>query len=207
MVNELVNVRDKHRGLKKTLKIFLIVFVVLFLLIIVFAAGYLLKKPTYVEVFIENPLINIVEANTNIEGEVDVPAVIEQAVIEFDEDYINYLLAALGTGYLHKSLVGGDPFLELVMNDGSENEIWHAEVIEGMPNSALGEIDNEDLRITISKEEAVKAILSEDIGQFMKDSYSQGNLGIEMVANKAELFAKGYLEMYKMLTGEEVPVE
>ena len=40
----------------------------------------------------------------------------------------------------------------------------------------------------------------------MKDSVSVGNTNIELVANKAELFAKGYLDMYKALTGEEISV-
>jgi len=203
MVNERVNIRDKHGSTKRVAKVLLVVFSIILVLLIVFAAGYLLKKPTYVEVFLVNPIGELVVANTNAEGVVNVPAVIEQAVIEFDSDYINYILAALGTGYLHKSILGGNPFLELVLED----ETWHAEIIKGMPNSALGSIDDEDLRITLSKEEAVKAILSEDVGQFMKDSYSSGNLGIDMVANKAELFAKGYLDMYKELTGEEISVE
>lgn len=206
MVNERVNIRDKHGSLKKVVKILLIVFVVLLLLIIVFAAGFLLKKPTYVEIIIENPLIGIVEANTNVEGKVDVPAVIEQAVIEFNENYINYILAALGTGYLHKSIVGGNPYLELVMSDSSGNDIWHAKIVDGMPSSALGETDKEDLRISMSKVEAIRAILSSDIEQFMKDSVGAGNTQIELVANKAELFAKGYLDMYKELTGEEISV-
>ncbi len=207
MVNEKVRVRDKYKGTKKFLRTLIIIFGIFLVLLIVFVAGFLLRKPTYVEIILENPIIGIVEANTDVNGEVDIPVVIEQAIMEFNEDYINYLLAALGTGYLHKSIIGGSPFLELIMNDSSGNEIWHAEIIEGMPNSALGEIDNEDLRITVSKEEAVKAILSEDVKQFMKDSYNTGNLKIDMVANKAELFSKGYLNMYKELTGEEISVD
>ena len=207
MVNETVKIKDKHRVLKKIIKISIIIFSVLLLLLIIFAAGYLFKKPTYVEVVLENPLKGIVEANTNLNGTIDTSAVIEQAIIEFNEDYINYLLVALGTGYLHNSIIGGNPFLELVMTDDLGNEIWYSEIIEGIPNSFLGEIENEDLRITISKETAVRAILSEDVSQFMKDSSSKGEIGIEMIANKAELFAKGYLDMYNELTGEEISVE
>ena len=200
MVNEAVNIKDNHRGLKKTIKILIIVFAILIVLVIAFAAGYLLKKPKMVEIVIENPLNAIVAENTNHEGLVNVLAVIEQGVIEFDENYINYLLAALGTGYLHKSFIGGNPILELVLGD----EVWNSEIINGMPDARLGAIDNEDLRITISKEEAVKAILSSDITQFMRNSAIAGNIQMEMIAGNTELFAKGYLDMYNALNGEEI---
>jgi len=167
-------------------------------LIIVFIIGYLLKKPSYFEITLVNPISDLVFTNTNEAGIVDKGAVIKQAVIEFDADYINYILAALGTGYLHKSIFGESPILELIL----DGEVWHAEVNNGIPNSALGAIDNEDLRITISKEEAVNAILSTDIEQFMKDSINKGNIKVDMVANEAELFAKGYLDMSNALTFE-----
>ena len=204
MVNERVNIRDKHRVLKKIIKILLIVFGIVFVLLIAFVAGFLLKKPVYVEIVIENPLKNIVFAHTdNVTGEVDKEAVIEQGLIEFNEEYINYLLVALGTGYLHKSFVGENPFLELVLDE----EVWHSEIIKGMPNSGLGEIENEDLRISLPKEEAIKAILSKDIEQFMKDSVANENTQIEMIAGKTELFSKGYLDMYEALTGKEIILE
>ena len=202
MVNQRINIRDKHRITKKIIKILLIIFVILLILVIAFAAGYLLKKPIQVEIILENPLQNIVFANTNEVGEVNYNAVVEQAVIEFDSDYINYLLVALGTGYLHKSPLFENPLIEFVLG----NEVWNSEVNKGLPDSKKGSINNEDLRITISNDEAVKALLSSDIEQFMKDSVKSGNTEIEMIANKAELFSKGYLDMYKALTGEDIDI-
>jgi len=204
MVNEHVLIRDKHAAMKRVFKVLIIIFAIVLILLIVFAAGFLFKKPVYVEVTFVNPLADIILANTdNVTGVVDEVAVIEQAVIEFNEDYINYILAALGTGYLHKSVVGGVPVIELDM----EGDVWSAEIIDGVPNSKNQAVDNEDLQISISKEEAVKAILSDDIEQFMKDSVNRGDTQIEMVAGKPELFAKGYLDMYKALTGNEIAVE
>jgi len=204
MVNEKVLIKDKHRVLKKTIKILIIVFVIIFILLIAVGAGFFLKKPTLVEVNFANPIEHIILANTNLEtGIIDKEVVIEEAIFEFNEDYINYILAALGTGYLHKSILGGDPVIELNL----EEEIWHAKIVGGIPESVNQETDKEDLRVIISKEEAVKAILSEDIEQFMKDSVNRGDIQLELVASKAELFTKGYLDMYKRLTGEEVSVE
>ena len=61
-----------------------------------------------------------------------------------------------------------------------------------------------DLKIIISKRESVETLLSSDIEQFMKDSVASGNTKIEIVAGNTELFSKGYLKMYKELTGGEV---
>ena len=85
-------------------------------------------------------------------------------------------------------------------------ETWSSEIKSGVPNAQQTSIENEDLRITISKEEAVKALLSDNIEQFMKDSFNNGETKIEMVVGKTELFSKGYLKMYKELTGEEISV-
>jgi len=202
MINNGVNMGDKRAVMKRTIKILIITFVVLLVLIIAFAAGYILKKPTYVEIIIENPLNKIISENTNAVGQIDLSAVIAQGVIEFDENYINYLLVALGTGYLHKSFVGGNPVLELVLIESYSNEIWNSEIIKGFPKSSIGGVDNEDLRITISKEKAVEAILSPDITQFMKDSVISKDIQMEMIAGDTELFAKGYLDMYNALNVE-----
>jgi hypothetical protein len=203
MVNEKVNVRDKHRGLKKVIKIIIIIGVILIILAAVFVFGFLLKKPARIEVILANPVEGIILANTNELGETDEMAVIQEAVIKFDEEYINYLLVAIGTGYLHKSILGGDPVIELVLGD----EAWASEIVEGTPFSEKGEAENEDLKISLSKEEAVKAILSSDVEKFMKDSVNNGDTKIEMIAGKTELFAKGYLDLYKAITWEEIAVE
>ena len=59
--------------------------------------------------------------------------------------------------------------------------------------------ENKDLRFVLSKEEAVKALLSQNIEQFMKDSVVSGRTRIEMIAVKPELLAKGYLDLYNAL--------
>lgn len=196
MVGGKVNIRDKHRNLKKVLKVFIMVFAIVLVLLTAFLAGFFTNGK--IEIVLENPLKDIVFANTNEKGEVDFAAVLAQGVLEFDEDYINYILVALGVGYLHKSLLFENPLIEFVLGE----EVWSSEIIKGMPNSKKGEIDNEDLRIIISKQEAVRALLSSDIEQFMKDSVAEGRTGIEMVAGKAELFSKGYFKMYGELSGE-----
>jgi len=201
MVNVRIRIRDKWANTKK---VFVIVGVVVLILVILggmFMFGFFSGGKT--EIILTNPLKNIVVENTNEAGEVDVAAVLAQGVLEFDENYINYILAALGVGNLHRSLLYGNPFIEFNLG----NEVWSSELVKGGLNTKKQIIDNEGLRITISKEEAVRALLSQNIEQFMKDSVANGETQIEMIAGKTELFSKGYLTMYKELTGENIEVE
>ncbi len=196
MVNEKILIKDKWRGFKKFLMVFGIFVFVAAVLGVAFMFGFFSGGKT--EIVLVNPIQNIVVANTNEAGEVDIAKVLAQGILEFDENYINYLLAALGVGHLHKSLLHGNPFIEFRVGD----EIWSSELVKGRTKKQV--IDNEDLIITISKEEAVRALLSSDIKKFMKDSVSNGGTQIEMVSGKTELFSKGYLKMYTELTGGDV---
>ena len=155
------------------------------------------------KIVLENPLKDIV-LKYSVGGEVsaeDVDAIVEEAVLEFNEDYINYLLVALGINNLHKSFTFETPKIEIDVG-----EVWSSEIIDGVPNTNKNEIENEDIKISLTKQEAVMTLLSQNIEQFMKDSVSGGRTNIEMVAGKVELFSKGYLSLYKDLTGDELEV-
>lgn len=109
----------------------------------------------------------------------------------------------MGVNNLNSMIGYGNPIIEFSIED----ETWTAEVDNGNLLTEKTTSDNEDLRITLSKEEAVNAILSPDIENFMKESVTNGNTGIEMIAGKIELGSKGYLGMYKQITGEDAPIE
>ncbi len=196
MVGEDLIVYDKKRGLKKFLKIFIILIVLGIIgFAIYFTATNLFTKK--VEIILDNPLTELILKYTE-NGTVNANKVIEQGVLEFNETYINYLLVALGSGNLHKSILHNEnPFIEINL----DNEIWSSEIIKGMPNSQKKEIENEDIKVIISKQEAVKAILSENIGEFIKSSVNNGNIKIETIAGETELFSKGYLKLYDELKG------
>jgi len=202
MVNEKILIRDRWRGARKISKVLIVLIFIVIILIGVFLVGFFIKPK--IRIVLENPLKNIVFANTNEAGEVNYAAVLSQGVIEFNADYINFILFALGANNLHKSYVGyGNPVIEFVLED----ESWNAELDKGRLKTQIGMIEKKDLRISILKEEAVKALLSSDIKQFMKDSVANGNTQIEMIAGNVELGSKGYLSMYKELTGKEIEVE
>ena len=109
MVNERVNIKERYRVTKKVIKVLLIIFVVLLILLIAFAAGFVMNKGKKIEIHLENPIAGIVLKYTNEAGYVNRDAVVREGVLEFNEDYINYILVALGTGYLQKSPIFGMP--------------------------------------------------------------------------------------------------
>ena len=112
MVNEKVLIKDKYRQLKKFLFISGIFLVIIIILAGVYFFGWFFGSGD--KIILENPLKNIVLANTNAQGQVDYDAVVSEGVMNFNVDYINYIMAALGVGKLHKSLMGyGNPVIEM----------------------------------------------------------------------------------------------
>ena len=122
MVNEKVLIKDKYRQLKKFLFISGIFLVIIIILAGVYFFGWFSGSGD--KIVLENPLKNIVLSNTNAQGQVNYDAVVSEGVINFNVDYINYIMAALGVGKLHKSLIGyGNPVIEMNLND----EVWNSE--------------------------------------------------------------------------------
>ncbi len=118
----------------------------------------------------------------------------------FNESYINYVLFSMGAWNLHSTILSGNlPKIEVQVD-----ETYSSEIIKGEIFTSLGEIEDEDIVIVTEKKEIIEAILSEDIGEYMKDSVRNKRTEIQMVAGYTELYGKGYLEMYGELTGESV---
>ncbi|MAH07931.1 hypothetical protein CMI38_06815 [Candidatus Pacearchaeota archaeon] len=207
MVNEKVLIRTKFRRLKKVSKFMVILTLILAIILVTFFIGFLLNKPPVInqnKIVIENPLKEIVFANKNEQGLVDKQQVINQALQEFDKDYINYILLALGVTKLKRSLIGyGNPKVEFKIDE----ELWSSEIIDQSLNTQKSTIDDPDVRFHMPKTEIIESLLSSDINQFVINSVSSGNTQIELIASKPELLSKGYLGMYKDLTGSDPNLE
>jgi hypothetical protein len=203
MVNEKVLIRTKFRRLKKVSRFMVVLTLILSIILVTFFIGFLINKPPVInqnKIVIENPLKEIVYANQNEQGLVDKQQVINQALQEFDKDYINYILLALGVNKLKKSLIGyGNPKVEFKINE----ELWSSEIVDQSLNTQKSTIDDPDVRFHMPKTEIIESLLSSDINQFVINSVSNGNTQMELIASKPELLSKGYLGMYKDLTGSD----
>ena len=196
--------QDK-RGLIKFL-----VFIILLLVIAIFIIGAYLfsisknknsQNQSQNPSVIENPLNAIIISNTDSQGNVNSDKVVEEGVKEFNLSYINFIVIGLGISKLHKSSLGyGNPMIQVELGD----DVWSSEIINSELITKHEGITEPDIKIKLSKEEAVKALLSKDIKQFMKDSVSSERTKVEMIAGKTELFSKGYLDLYDSLAGKVV---
>ncbi|MBT4135550.1 hypothetical protein HOD75_03285 [archaeon] len=186
---------------RKFFKFLSIFLVILFAITLILFRAYSLEK-SRPQIILENPINRIVFEHTSELGEINWGGVIEQATLEFNGEYINYIIIALGAGNLHKSYTGyGNPIIELNI----DGEVWTSEISNSLVTSKTSS-EKEDLRISLTRREAIEAILSPDIKSFMKTSVINGNTQIEMVAGKVELASKGYLAMYNGITGEDVKI-
>lgn len=192
---------NKKGKISNFIKVVIVILIIVLIALVVFFIFFNKNRNPGQTIVLENPLKQIVIENTK-DGTVNQTAVIQEGVMKFNEDYINFLLAALGISELHKSSMGyGNPKIELIL----DNEVWNSELGDAFITKR-GNSDDPDLKIRMKKEDAVIALLNSDIKKYMKDSVQNGNVQIEMIAGKIELFSKGYLDMYKTLTGKEASI-
>lgn len=186
----------KNKYLNKKVKILYILFFIIILIIILLLFYSKSYNPNKEESILEHPLKNIVLANTNKLGVIDKEKLMEQAIIDFDEDYVNYLSLSLGINKLHNSNLGhGNPKIKFVL----DNEIWSIEIIDNNLLTKKHDITEEDIVIKTTKEDIIHILLSQDVKSSIENSLKSGNIKIEIIANKLELISKGYLEIYKKI--------
>lgn len=215
--------KDKKAGIFVFLKILFFIVLISIAIIIGFLGGYYYVEKSYSSnkdpIQLENPMKKfikianqrdniVIENNNFFDNNISYREIsnntnnslIQEGVLDFNKDYIEYVLIGLGADKLHKSSLGyGNPIVKFDV----DNEIWNIEVKEEGNKIEKGDITDEDLIVYISKEEVVGALLEEDIKSFMKNSVKFGDTVIEVKAGKVELASKGYLEMYNELSESE----
>ena len=122
----------------------------------------------------------------------------EEAVIAFDESFVFYLLYNLKAYNLHNPPLSSD-YSKLEINVGGE--IFSATVKKGVIAVSREEILEKDAIIKTTREEAVKMMRDKS---YVAKSFNDGLSGMELVASKTTLFAKGYLNLYNEIIGKSV---
>lgn len=174
-----------------------IIILVLIIAVLASALFFLYIKPSMSEQnngnpsTISNPILHLLNQNKSSINQI---SVIERAVLEFNASYVNYLIDSIGASNLHSAIGFGNPKIEFVIDE----ETWNSE-LGNIRLTERGNSDDPDIRIKMSKEEAVKALMSNDQKLYMKQSVIRGNTQIEMIAGKVELYSKGYLDLYNNL--------
>ncbi|MFH1711013.1 MAG: hypothetical protein ABH840_01760 [Nanoarchaeota archaeon] len=167
----------------KKITIALIVGVSLIVLFIIIAFLFLtLGKPKYEKQDLENPLTN---AGTS------------ELVV--GDNHVRYLLNEIGAYQLHTQPASSEnPLIEVIVDDS----VFFAEIEKGRILFRSEKTYEPDLRIITGKEEVKNILSSDNIKEGVKSSVSSGNTKLELVSSYTELFFKGYLQIYKDLTGK-----
>ncbi len=126
----------------------------------------------------------------------------EEAILQFNEKYIDYLVFAIGGWKLHNPpLSDKTPKIKVIV----DNEVFVSEILNGeikTEKNSEKEAENEDMIIRTTKEEIVNMIKSEDMKTYIKQSVQQGKTSMELKASYTTLFSKGYLNIYQDATGK-----
>ena len=122
----------------------------------------------------------------------------EQAVAQFDDTFVYYLLVSIKAYNLHNPpLSSSTPKMNIYV----DNLTYNAEIVNGQIKIYNGETSNQDINIKTTREEAVKMLRSKD---YVSVSFQQGLSSIDKVAGQSTLFSKGYLNLYTELTGKSI---
>ncbi len=149
------------------------------------------SKPKYSIKEIKNP---INQTNTTF----------EKALVNFNKNYVEYMVFAIGGWKLHNPPLSKDtPKVKIIVDD----EVYKSEIKNTEVITTKRDFDDEDISIITTKEEITRAILSLDIKEYMEESIQQGKTILELKAGHVKLFSKGYLELYKDITGKSLTGE
>lgn len=122
----------------------------------------------------------------------------EQAVAQFNEAFVLYLLYSIKAYNLHNvPLSSSYPIIEILVDEDSYTAI----VQDGIISVEKRATDKKDIIIKTTREEGVKMLRD---WSYIEKSFRDGLSGIELVEGKTTLFAKGYLNLYEDLTGKGV---
>jgi hypothetical protein len=123
---------------------------------------------------------------------------LEEIEEQFDEDFVYFMLYQIGAYNLHTPPLSSEkPAIEIIV----ENTVYNAQIEKGEIYVDEGEIEEYDISIQTSSEEAAKII---NDGDYIQESFENGESTIELVASETTLASKGYLKLYSEITGDGI---
>ena len=156
--------------------------------------------------FIGGMIYSTTKDTSNIEPEIrdsseqiELPSAVQESTISTQQ--INSLLQKLGASSLHNPPFSKDtPKIEIITEDAT----FYSEIVKGSIATKKGAISNEDIRIVTINEEIINALESENTIEYIQSSVISGKTSIEQVASSYTLYSKGYLSLYKSITGQSI---
>lgn len=158
--------------------------ILVFLLIIGLFIYFSLAGPDYTKNYEEMNISNPTEGKS-----------LEDSVLQFNESFVYYLLYRIKAYNLHNPPLSEDKPKIKILVDEKE---YYAVIDSGTILVGKNKVGKEDVIIRTTGIESVKMIKDKN---YVKESFEKGISSIELVAEKAKLFAKGYLKLYDEING------
>ncbi len=115
--------------------------------------------------------------------------------INITPEIVSYLLNEMGVWKLHKNpLTLENPIINIKIG----NETFYSEIGDKI-ETKRGQSKSADLLLIINKQDLIDAVLSDSPESVIKKSVSVGDTKIVDKSSEAQLFAKGYLNLYNSL--------
>lgn len=178
----------------------IVIIVILIIAIVLAIAGIWIYRLIYPSSNIEKPKIQKPQIGA-VSGGGTGPVII-------NENFIDYLLVEMGAHKLHNPTFSKNtPKIQII----TDQQTFSSEIIKNNIVTKQGKFADEkktpDLIIRTTNQEIVNAIATGDVLTYVESSVRQGKMQIEQVASRKTLFLKGYLGLYKTITGEELEDE
>jgi len=123
---------------------------------------------------------------------------VEKAVEVFNESFIYYVLVQIKAYNLHNPSLSSDtPKIEFYV----DSDVYNVVVDKGAITVSEGFISGPDVRIRTTKTEAVKMVQD---STYISKSFNDGKSSFEQIAGVVTLASKGYINLYKELTGNSI---
>ncbi len=115
--------------------------------------------------------------------------------IKITPDIVSYLLNEIGAWQLHENpLTLENPIINIKIG----NESFHSEIGDKI-ETKKGFGNDADLEFYVDKKDLVDAIISNNPEAVFRKDVLTGKVKVKPMTNKADLFAKGYFNLYKKL--------
>ena len=121
---------------------------------------------------------------------------------EIGIEQVMLILYSLNAQDLHNPLLSKDtPKIDIYV----DAEVFGAEIINNQFLIKRQSMNAPDMKVIMSRQEFINSMNS-DTKEYLKNSVTNGNTQIELVAGKIKLGSKGYLSLYKEITGKTLPI-
>jgi flagellar basal body-associated protein FliL len=114
---------------------------------------------------------------------------------EITEEFLTYLLNEIGAWQLHRNYLTGE---KAVINFNISNEYFYSEIDDKIETFKSNN-ENADIEFITTKDEIIKAMLSDNPSEVFKESIEKGDTSLNVVSDEAELYSKGFLSLYDSL--------